>query len=383
MLALEVIRGVDQGRIYPLPDGEPQLVGRSSEALPLTDRSVSRRHAELTPDGHTWWLRDLRSANGPWVNGRRLDDRVALTPGDEITCGETVLRFTHTDRLIGGPAALADPSGEIPAEGTVALSNPRPQSPDAAQARLISMGETVATISHAVKNIMQGLRGGAGAIELALAKKDIEMANEAWPILSRSLDRIHDLTFNMLAWSRSASVETEPLQLGPIIKEAIDLLAVQCRHRKVTIQMEGQEDLPPVPVDASAFHQAILNLLTNAIEAIPAKTGRIRVVLQVDEPCQWVIVAVEDNGDGVEGSRQEEIFQPFTSSKGQRGTGLGLAVTRKIASEHGGTLQIDPDYSEGARFLLRLPLVRDGDPGDTDVPGSSAGTGPPIGEFDD
>ena len=545
MLALEVIRGVDQGRTYPLPDGEPQLLGRSSEALPLTDRSVSRRHAELTPDGESWWLDDLQSANGTWLNGRRVEQRIALRVGDEITCGETVLRMVEAARLIGGPAAMADAPVDVPSGGTVAMSEQQelPATLEAAQARLrmleslsslvvsagsasellehvvdmimkefsaetvfvllsskgeegmppfvkrgkheawsesivqrvrnqrrpllvidaavdprfkndesiskhghrslmatplqmgdsifglilieqreapaawtesdirllsavskqvslaivnadaaanklqrarlISMGETVATISHAVKNIMQGLRGGAGAIELALSRGDLEMAGEAWPILSRNLDRIHDLTFNMLAWSRSASLETERVQVGPIIQEAIDLLAVQCRHRKVTIHLEGDQDLPPVPVDASAFHQAILNLLTNAIEAVSAKTGRIVVRLQVDDSCDWVIIGVEDNGDGIEPNRQAEVFQPFASSKGQRGTGLGLAVTRKIAEEHAGSLELDEAFTAGARFLLRLPLARDGDPGDTDTPRMPASNSPSAAEFDD
>lgn len=532
MLVLEVIRGVDHGRIFPLPPGEPQLLGRSSEALPLTDRSVSRRHAELTPDGNEWWLRDLQSANGIWVNGRRVEDRVMLREGDEISCGQTVLRFTLADRLISGPAARSDQPAELPAVGTVAMSKKDielPQTLEAAQARLrlletlsslaisttdsmeiidrsigmlisqftpsaifilkrsdhgtnlepvgshrcdlgichavvervqqtarpllvlnaqeddrfsniksvqdlglrsvmavplqmadslfgvvvldhreedsiwdeedirlltavgkqislaiinanvaadqirqarlVSMGETVATISHAVKNIMQGLRGGAGAVELALSRGDIELASEAWPILARNLDRIHDLTFNMLAWSRSASLELESIQIGPIVQEVIDLLGPSCRHRKVTIKMDGHDDLPPVPVDASAFHQAVLNLLTNAIEAVPAKTGRIQVSLSTDDACQWFSCIVEDNGDGVAPGRHFEIFQPFTSTKGQRGTGLGLAVTRKIAHEHGGDLILDPTCQTGARFLLRLPMDLDGDPGDTDSPG--------------
>ena len=141
--------------------------------------------------------------------------------------------------------------------------------------------------------------------------------------------------------------------------------------------------MPPVPVDSSAFHQAILNLLTNAIEAVPAKTGCIGIELCVDEPCQWITISVEDNGQGVEKSRQVDIFQPFSSSKGQRGTGLGLAVTRKIAIEHGGTLEIDPEFTEGARFLLKLPLGVDGDPGDTDIPGTPIGSSSPASEFDD
>lgn len=532
MLVLEVIRGVDHGRIFPLPPGEPQLLGRSSEALPLTDRSVSRRHAELTPDGDDWWLRDLKSANGIWVNDRRVEDRVMLREGDEISCGQTVLRFTQAERLISGPVARAEQTPELPPVGTVAVGErliELPQTLEAAQARLrlletlsslaisttdseeiidrsidmlvsqfkpstifvlnrdddgqpwntvgnrrqdhelcqpivdrveqtgrpllvidaqqddrfcqiesvqdlglrsvmavplqmadtlfgvivlddrdrpsvwdeedirlltavgkqvslaiinanvavdqirqarlVSMGETVATISHAVKNIMQGLRGGAGAVELAISRGDLDLASEAWPILARNLDRIHDLTFNMLAWSRSASLELESIQIGPIVQEVIDLLAPSCRHRKVSILMQGEDDITPIPVDVSAFHQAVLNLLTNAIEAVPAKTGRILVSLSQDEGSQWLNCVVEDNGDGVSPERHIEIFQPFTSTKGQRGTGLGLAVTRKIAREHGGDLILDQSFRNGARFLLRLPMDPDGDPGDTDSPG--------------
>ena len=545
MLVLEVIDGVDQGRVFPLPMGEPQLLGRTSESLPLTDQSVSRRHAELTPDGDRWWLRDLESANGTWVNGRRVDGRVELRQGDEVTCGETTLRLDWADRLISGPAAGATQTPEIPPVGTVALSDRSSEAPETLEAaqqrlrmletlstlavsassstdlmehaiellveefspgkaymlmsgqddhslncvcrrggvsrwneavatriqnsarpllavdvmadprfgdeseeqkadtrsamgaplqiagqvfgiilledheqthvwnesdirllsavakqvslaivnanvaadqlrqtRLASMGETVATISHAVKNIMQGLRGGAGALELALGRGDLDLANEAWPILARNLDRIHDLTFNMLAWSRSAALELELIQVGPIVREAIDLLETQCHHRKVKLTLTGADDLPPVPVDSSALHQAIMNLLTNAIEAVPSKTGLIEVTLSTDEPCQWLTCAVTDNGEGVDPSRRSEIFQPFTSTKGQRGTGLGLAVTRKIALDHGGTLELDGSASPGARFLLRLPMARDGDPGDTDTP-RAASSPPPELEFDD
>ena len=90
--------------------------------------------------------------------------------------------------------------------------------------RLMSVGQTVASISHAIKNILQGLRGGAGAIELAIDRGDLELAKQGWPILSRNLDRIHDLTFNMLAYTRARSLDLEPHHVNDSIEEAVRLM---------------------------------------------------------------------------------------------------------------------------------------------------------------
>ncbi|MEO1716330.1 MAG: FHA domain-containing protein, partial [Planctomycetota bacterium] len=104
MLLLTVVQGPQKGKQFSLPDNEPQLIGRSSEALPITDNTVSRRHAELTPDGGSWYVRDLKSHNGTWVNGTQIASRVKLRMGDQIRIGSTVIAF-------GG--IQTDPDSEI------------------------------------------------------------------------------------------------------------------------------------------------------------------------------------------------------------------------------------------------------------------------------
>ena len=93
MLILTVIQGPDKGRRFELPDNEPQMIGRSSESLPLTDRSISRRHAELTPDDGSWFINDLHSANGSFVNGVRVNGRRLLQQGDQIRIGTTLFLY--------------------------------------------------------------------------------------------------------------------------------------------------------------------------------------------------------------------------------------------------------------------------------------------------
>ena len=97
MLILTVIQGPDKGRKFELTTQLPQLIGRSSEALPIGDTTVSRRHAELTPDGKQWFIRDLDSQNGTWVNGVRIDGRQLLKPGDQVRTGSTLFVFGQSD----------------------------------------------------------------------------------------------------------------------------------------------------------------------------------------------------------------------------------------------------------------------------------------------
>lgn len=109
MLVLTIIQGPNKGRKFELPDHEPQLIGRSSEALLLDDTAISRRHAELTPDEGLWGnIRDLQSQNGTFVNGQRIHDRTRLRPGDQVCVGQTLLVFGQSEtrsldvvRLVG------------------------------------------------------------------------------------------------------------------------------------------------------------------------------------------------------------------------------------------------------------------------------------------
>src|SRR3989304_1595041 len=87
VLILTVLHGPDKGKRFELPDHEPQLIGRSSEAIPIADQTISRRHCELTPDNGRWYINDLESSNGTYVNGLRVIARRRLEAGDQIRTG--------------------------------------------------------------------------------------------------------------------------------------------------------------------------------------------------------------------------------------------------------------------------------------------------------
>lgn len=353
MLLLAVIHGPDRGRHWALPPGEPQLLGRSTEALPISDRSVSRRHAELTPAGERWLLRDLDSTHGTTLNGRRLDGPAPIAPGDRIQIGGTIIEVRAGDGSAATPAATgaADP---VPA----AIPDPAlGPATTAGEADLIAAGAAVAALSHSIKNILQAMRGGADAVELALSRGDLRMAEQGWPILARNLDRIHALSLNLLAFAHDRALDAEPTLLPPLLREVADLLRSGCERRGVRISIECDEDLPEVSLDLGGIHQALMNLAINAIEAVPDRRGEVTLEARHGADPLPVLLAVRDNGPGISAAIRPRLFRAFVSTKGQRGSGLGLAVTRRIIERHGGAVALDETHAPGTRMTIHLPLA--------------------------
>ena len=503
MLSLVVVRGPDRGKAFALPEREPQLVGRSTEALDVTDHSISRRHAELTPSSGSWVLRDLGSRHGSFVNGVRIEGPVTVVPGDRIRCGdsefllveegsaprravdageatarrirESGARTDRTDEAsialdllsraaepIEGDTLLAEfarilaerlrcscmalratdarleefvapshgagltpeaplglvrksitdgevlaasdgalslivPFGSVggtrgafvlqrtdlsvPSErevaaaaraaeiATLALAARGHREARSSQERLALIGETVASLSHSIKNILQGLRFGADAVDLALSRGELPKAQEGWPVLQRNLDRIHALVLNMLAWAKARPLEPEACDLNDLLRDVRDLLAPAAGRRRVEVVAELDPALPDAWIDAPAVHQAMTNLVLNAVEAAPERTGMVEIASRHEAATDQIVVTVRDNGAGIPDAIRPRLFEPFVSSKGQRGTGLGLAVARKIAERHGGALEVASSSAAGTEFVLRLPSAHEhDDPGETRAP---------------
>jgi signal transduction histidine kinase len=370
---LEVIAGPDRGVRHALPDGEPQLLGRSTESLGSRDPTVSRRHAELTPSDGRWWISDLRSTHGTLVNGQRVLSRTALRDGDRVRCGETEFMFHAPGGVRGVHAAggAGEGGGPDAAEATAVHADPE---------RLRAIGETVATLSHSVKNILQGLRSGADAVELALGKGDVDMARQGWPIVARNLDRISWLVMNMLAFAKDRPLEIAETDLAALVRDVCDLMQATGARRRVKLVADVEDGLPPAPVDANAVHQILMNLVANAVEAAPDRTGRVRVRASLDGPRGVFVIEVEDDGAGVPAAQRAWLFAAFASTKGQRGTGLGLAVALKLAQQHGGTIEHRDAPRQGTIMRVELPAERD-DPDAEKTRGPKASGRPAI-EFE-
>lgn len=236
--------------------------------------------------------------------------------------------------------------------------------------RLAAAGEAVAFLSHHIRNILQGLQGGADVIELGLKKQNMDALQSGWKLIRRNLDRILVLTMNMLTFSKSRQPRIESMQLNRIIDDVVTLAHNRADEKGAVILTE-LEDLPAIPIDPEGMHQVALNIVLNALDAVPESTGRVNLATRYDAELVRVVLTISDNGPGIPEEDRQRIFEAFQSSKGHGGTGLGLAAAKKIVTELGGTITLLHSSPEGTSFEVSLPAshVRLADSDKTHGPG--------------
>ncbi|MCC9657226.1 ATP-binding protein [Rhodopirellula halodulae] len=219
--------------------------------------------------------------------------------------------------------------------------------------RLAAMGQTIATLSHHIKNILQGVRGGSYLIEAGLQKDDTDAIRRGWSIVDRNQERISNLVLDMLTFSKEREPVLKDGNLNEVVGDVVELMQSRAGQGEIELNAELEQSLPIATFDGEAIHRAVLNLVTNAIDAAE-KTVLVKTFYDASQG--W-IVDVEDDGEGVPEEDREQIFSLFESKKGARGTGLGLPVSAKILREHGGSLTVDDAPTGGARFRMVLPTT--------------------------
>ncbi|MHC5111134.1 MAG: ATP-binding protein [Planctomycetota bacterium] len=222
--------------------------------------------------------------------------------------------------------------------------------------RLAATGETVAYLSHHIRNILQGMQGGAEIVERGHKNKSIQTAESGWRMVRRNLDRIYYLTINMLTFSKDRQPRIETTQLNRVLEDVVSLAQSKADERGAMLLME-LEDIPAIPLDPEGIHQVAHNIVLNAIQACPDQGGRINIATTFERKSGDVVLSISDNGHGIPADEIDSIFNPFQSTKGHAGTGLGLAASRKIITEMKGTIRVTSDPGEGSTFLVHLPGV--------------------------
>ena len=231
--------------------------------------------------------------------------------------------------------------------------------------KLAAMGQTIANLSHHVKNILQGVRGGAYLVEDGLKKQDLTVIRRGWSIVERNQERISNLVLDMLSFSKDREPELVRGDLRQVVDDVIELMQTRAQELAVDLQWSRPEQPIMVDFDAEALHRAVMNVVTNAIDAAGQQqrsdqsVGRVTVSIALSQLKNRVSLMVADNGPGIASEDLVRIFSPFESNKGARGTGLGLPVSQKILREHGGDIEVQSRSGEGTVFSLSWPAIRE------------------------
>jgi signal transduction histidine kinase/pSer/pThr/pTyr-binding forkhead associated (FHA) protein len=223
--------------------------------------------------------------------------------------------------------------------------------------RLAAVGQTIAALSHHIKNILQSLRSGNEILKMGIANKDDILLQQGWKLAEKGQGKIYNLVMDMLSYSKEREPAAELTDLNGLAREVVDLVEPRASELGVNLEVNFEQNLPLVPLDPEGIHRALLNILGNALDAVEGrKNPQVTVGTRLDPEENWVRLLVLDNGVGIPPQQVIDIFKPFVSTKGARGTGLGLAVSRKILREHGGDIIVQSQQGKGSKFILRLPL---------------------------
>jgi signal transduction histidine kinase len=226
--------------------------------------------------------------------------------------------------------------------------------------RLAAIGQTVAGVAHGVKNILHGFKGGSYLVDLGIKKHDEAQLTKGWDLVQRNISRTHDLVMDLLSYAKERPPEYEPCEPNTIVQDVCEVMQDLAKEHQVELNTDLDTAIGAVCMDPKIIHQCLSNLVSNAIDAclfdenvekqwcVTIKTHR--------DGGRNILFSVIDNGAGMNEAVKSKLFTSFFSTKGHRGTGLGLLVTRKSVEAHGGTIDVISEEGKGTTFVVKLPF---------------------------
>jgi len=225
--------------------------------------------------------------------------------------------------------------------------------------RLAAVGQTVAGLAHAIKNITAGLTGGMYVLEKGIDLDNRSYLSQGWQMIKGNVQKIKGMAVDLLNYAKEREPEYQLCDPNGPAREVYDLMLSRATEVGVALKIDPAQSLPDAWFDREGIHRVLLNLVSNAIDActdISCASKTCEVSLRTLKPQGWAVeYQVIDNGCGMDEETRKKVFQIFFSTKGSRGTGLGLMIARKIVDEHGGVIDLSSEKGSGTVFMVRLP----------------------------
>lgn len=226
--------------------------------------------------------------------------------------------------------------------------------------RLAAIGQTIGGLAHHIKNILVGLKGGSYVVDIGIRRENIKKIEDGWKTIKNNIDRTSKLVQNLLNFSKERKPEYKLCNPNEIIKDVATLMYDKAESHGVEIVEQFDPEMKQVCIDPETIHRSVLNLVSNSIDAcleVEDQNSKFQIHLKtVLNSTDSLGIEVQDNGRGMKKEDIQKLFTPFFSTKGIKGTGLGLLVTGKMIEEHNGTIDVVSQPGKGTSFKIKIPL---------------------------
>lgn len=322
----------------PAGQGIAGHVVRTGEPSVVNDVGSDQRWTSVVDDASGFCTRSilcvpLRTKQRTWGAIQILNKIDGdFTPNDAVLC-----------QAVAGQAA-------------VAIENARLHEQMMQSERMAAIGQTVTGMAHCVKNILNGIRGGSFMVDRGLAGEDTEKIGKGWEIVKKNSAFMEELVLDMLTYSKEREPEYVTVDGNRLIQDVCGMMHSKAEKDGVVLLAHPCDALGEVVIDEKGIRRSLLNLVSNAVDACSDREKRcVDVSTSLDEGGMFSI-RVADTGCGIEPDTLPKLFRVFFSTKGSKGTGFGLAVSKKIVAEHGGRLEVESTLGAGSAFIVTLPL---------------------------
>jgi signal transduction histidine kinase len=221
------------------------------------------------------------------------------------------------------------------------------------------MGQTVASMAHTIKNLLMGLEGGIFVVSTALEQKDDDLLMEGWDMVHRNVGKVSHMVKDLLYCAKEREHRFKKVDPAGIAREVYDLFEDKAKTDEIELRLEVEDGIPEAELDPDAVHNLLSNLISNSIDACKFDFSKqehwICLRASPQQPDR-VVYEVADNGKGIPAEWSTKVFDNFFSTKGDKGTGLGLLVARKVVQEHHGEISFTSEPNEGTTFRVVLPI---------------------------
>jgi two-component system NtrC family sensor kinase len=349
--ALDCIIAIDEaGNIIEFnPAAEATFGYRRAEALgrPIADLvvppSLRQRHVE----GFSRYI----NGGEPRILGRRIDIEGMRANGEVFPVELTVAEVRVPGRRIF-TAHLRDLTAGRTAEAEIRRQREALHQSE----KMAAVGSLLAGVAHELNNPLSIVIGNAQMLAEAAATVSPEVDARAQRVQAAA-ERCGRIVRSFLAMARQREHQQRSVAPRELIDGPLELLAYGLRAAGVEIVLDIPDGLPPLICDPDQMQQVVMNLVTNARQALEGQPAPRRVRIAARREDEWMLLEIADNGPGIAESIRSRVFDPFFTTKPTgAGSGIGLRLSRGIVEAHGGTLSLAPADDSGARFLIRLPL---------------------------